>query len=336
MSNQMVTIEDNILTVIDQAGKLASIHDSISIDAEQNYAIQLLYKNKMAVETAQKNPVSVQNAMLNLSSIGISLNPALKHAYLVPRDGAICLDISYMGLMHLAQEIGSIEWGQAKIVYANDTYESQGLNKQPVHKFNAFSKDRGEKVGVYCSVKLPGGDYLTEEMSAEDIADVRKTSKSQHSAYSPWNTFEKEMWRKSVVKRASKYWPKSNSKSTANRLDTAIHVINEHEGLEEERDIHLKKLIELYENECEPLVLWGFMEQFRDNDILSQWMYSNFPKGHKGKIAAILKTGRDQFFSYKVIFEENNESEVEEAKAELSEIEIKIINKEIHKRLTGG
>ena len=332
MNNQMVTIEDNILTVIDQAGKLASIHESISIDAEQNYAIQILYKNKMAIETAQKNPVSVQNAILNLSSIGISLNPALKHAYLVPRDGAICLDISYMGLMHLAQEIGSIEWGQAKIVYANDTYESQGLNKQPVHKFNAFSKDRGEKVGVYCSVKLPSGDYLTEEMSAEDIADVRKTSKSQHSAYSPWNTFEKEMWRKSVVKRASKYWPKSNSKSTANRLDTAIHVINEHEGLEGERDIQLKKLIELYENECEQLVLWGVMEQFRGDDVLSQWLYGNFPKGHKGKIGAILKQGMGLFFDYKAIFESGEESAIEEAKSELSEIELRVINAGIKAR----
>jgi phage RecT family recombinase len=331
MSNQIVTIEDNVFSVIEQASGLVKNHNSISIDAEKNYAIQQLFKNKISTETAQRNPVSVQNAILNLSSIGISLNPALKHAYLVPRDGAICLDISYMGLMHLAQEIGSIEWGQAKIVYENDTYENQGLNNQPVHKYNAFTS-RGNKVGVYCCVKLPSGDYLTEEMSGEDIAAVRKSSKSQHSSYSPWNTFEEEMWRKSAVKRASKYWPKSNN-NTGNRLDTAIHVINEHEGLDNEREKHLEKLVELYEGNCEPLVLWGFMEKFRDNDILSQWLYSNFPKGHKGKIGAILKTGRDQFFNYKAIFEEDNDSEVEEAKAELSEIEIKIINKAIHERL---
>jgi len=331
MSNELAVIESNVFCVTDKARELAKSHTAISIDAENNYAIQLLYKNKMSIETASKNPVSVQNAILNLSSIGISLNPALKHAYLVPRDGAICLDISYMGLMHLAQEIGAIEWGQAKIVYANDTYESQGLNLQPIHTFNAFG-DRGDKVGVYCSVKLPSGDYLTEEMSKEEIAEVRKTSKSQHSAYSPWNTFEKEMWRKSVVKRASKYWPKSNSNSTANRLDTAIHVINEHEGLEGERDIQLKKLIELYESNSEPLVLWGYMEQFRGDDQLSQWMYANFPKGHKGKIAAILKDGRDLFFQYKEIFETGDESAIDEIRAELSEIEMRVMNAGIKAR----
>jgi len=330
MNNEIAVIERNVYSVLDQASNLARSHNSISIDAEKNYAIQQLYKNEMSIKTAHSNPTSIQNAILNLSSIGISLNPALKHAYLVPRDGAICLDVSYMGLMHLAQEIGSIEWGQAKIVHENDTYENQGLNNQPIHKYNAFTA-RGNKVGVYCCVKLPSGDYLTEEMSGEDIAAVRKSSKSQHSTYSPWNTFEDEMWRKSVVKRASKYWPKSNN-STGNRLDTAIHVINEHEGIDNEREKHLDKLIELYERNCEPLVLWGFMEQFRENEILSQWLYSNFPKGHKGKIADILKVGRDQFFGYKVIFEDGEESAVDEAKAELSEIEIRVINKAIHAR----
>jgi hypothetical protein len=75
------------------------------------------------------------------------------------------------------------------------------------------------------------------------------------------------------------------------------------------------------------------MEQFRENDILSQWLYSNFPKGHKGKIGAILKTGRDQFFSYKAIFEDGEISAMDEARAELSEIEMKIINKSMKERL---
>ena len=332
MSNQIAVIEDNVFSVLEKSNDLAKNHLSISMDAERNYAIQQLYKNDHSIKVAQSNPVSIQNAILNLSSIGISLNPALKHAYLVPRDGGICLDISYMGLMHLAQEIGSIEWGQAKVVYSNDTYESQGLNKEPLHKFNAFS-DRGEKVGVYCTVKLPSGDFLTEEMSGEEVAAVRKSSKSQNSAYSPWNTFENEMWRKSVVKRASKYWPKTSANSTGNRLDTAIHVINQHEGIEPDQDKHLKKLIELYEGDSESLVLWGFMDQFRDNEILSSWLYKNFPKGHKGKIAAILKEGMNLFFQYKDIFQGDDVTAIEEVKEELSDLELQIIERGIKSRL---
>lgn len=326
--NELATIESNVMLVADQASGLVKNHDAISIAAEQNYAIQQLYKNDMAIKTAQSNPVSVQNAILNLSSIGISLNPALKHAYLVPRDGAICLDVSYMGLMHLAQEIGSIEWGQAKIVYANDTYESQGLNKEPVHKFNAFSKDRGDKVGVYCTVKLPTGDFLTEEMDAEEIAGVRKTSKSQHSSYSPWNTFEKEMWRKSVVKRASKYWPKSNSSSQGgNRLDTAIHVINEHEGLSTAKEDALKEIVNMYELSEAPLVMFDFTNSLGLDDQEKQWVYGNFPKGHKTKIGAILKDGRDSYFEYKRIIEDESQEYINECISELTENEMKVIDK---------
>ncbi len=159
-----------------------------------------------------------------MAAIGITLNPASKLAYLVPRDGMVCLDISYMGLLHIAMESGVISWGQAKLVHANDTYESNGLDKAPTHKYNAFG-DRGDIVGVYCTVKTPAGDYLTEEMSLAEIEAVRKTSKAAFSDKGPWVNHWNEMARKTVVKRASKYWPK------ASRLDSAIHVLNEEEGV---------------------------------------------------------------------------------------------------------
>lgn len=323
MSNQLSVIETNVFCVTEKAQGLIKNHNAISIDAENNYAIQQLFKNDMAIKTAQSNPVSVQNAILNLSSIGISLNPALKHAYLVPRDGAICLDVSYMGLMHLAQEIGSIEWGQAKIVFANDTYENQGLNKEPSHKYDAFG-DRGDKVGVYCCVKLPNGDYLTEEMSKDDVLKVRNSSKSKNSAYSPWNTFEEEMWRKSVVKRASKYWPKSNN-TNGNRFDSAVQVINEHEGLSSEREDTLKEIVTMYEADEFPLVMFAYTNSMNLDDEGKQWVYSNFPKGHKTKIAEQLKLGRNSYFDYKNIIETESQEYINECISELSEKELEAI-----------
>lgn len=327
MSNQLAVIESNVMQVTEAATNLVTNHNAVSIAAEQNYAIQQLYKNDMAIKTAHANPVSVQNAILNLSSIGISLNPALKHAYLVPRDGAICLDVSYMGLMHLAQEIGSIQWGQARIVYADDTYENQGLDKQPLHKYKAFGS-RGEKVGVYCVVKLPNGDFLTEEMSKEDVLAVRESSKSKSSSYSPWNKFEDEMWRKSVVKRASKYWPKSNSSEVGgNRFDNAVHVINEHEGLSSAKEDALKEIVNMYESSESPLVMFDFANSLGLDETDKQWVYGNFPKGHKTKIGALLKDGRDSYFEYKRIIENESEDYISECIAELSESETKVVNK---------
>lgn len=201
--------------------------NSVNWAKESQFAIQLFQKNDFLAKTAIGNPTSAQNAIINVAAIGITLNPASKLAYLVPRDGMVCLDISYMGLLHLAQATGAIKWGQCKLVHANDQYEANGLDTAPTHKYNAFG-ERGEVIGGYCTVKTADGDYLTEEMRLEEIEDVRKTSKAGTSPKGPWVNFWSEMARKTIVKRASKYWPRRD------RLDAAIHVLNEEEGIHQE------------------------------------------------------------------------------------------------------
>lgn len=200
-------------------GSLAD--NSVTWGKECQFAIQAFQKNDYLAKTALANPTSAQNAIINVAAIGISLNPASGLAYLVPRDGMVCLDISYKGLLHLAQITGAIKWGQCKLVHANDTYESNGLDTAPTHKYNAFG-DRGDVVGGYCTVKTPDGDYLTEEMSYAEIKSTEATSKAKNG---PWKNFWAEMARKTVVKRASKYWPR------ATRLDAAIQVLNDEEGI---------------------------------------------------------------------------------------------------------
>jgi recombination protein RecT len=222
----------------EQAFSQMGSDDSILWAKESQFAMQALQSNKFLNDAAWKSQASLKNAIINVASIGISLNPALKHAYLVPRSiekgkpAAICLDISYMGLMHLAQKTGSILWGQAKIVYAGDQYENTGIDSAPSHKSNPFkpNKDRGDVIGAYCTVKTSDGSYLTEEMNIDELNKIRNASKAQNG---PWKTWPEEMMRKSVVKRASKYWPK------VDRLSQAVDVINQHEGIgfQEEKDI---------------------------------------------------------------------------------------------------
>lgn len=196
-----------------------SVDKQIAWQKEFNFALQLLKSNDYLDKVAWNNTESLKNAIVNISAIGISLNPATKHAYLVPRDKKVCLDISYMGLLHLACMSGSIMWGQAKIVRANDAYVSKGIDKAPEHTYNAFG-DRGGIVGTYCTVKTCDGDYLTEEMSLQAVYDIRDRSMAFKKKSGPWVTDPEMMIRKTVVKRASSYWPK------VERLDSAIHMLN--------------------------------------------------------------------------------------------------------------
>lgn len=194
---------------------------SINFEREAGFAIQILTSGDYIAKLASSDKQSVVNAVTNIAAIGISLNPAKKQAYLVPRKGKICLDISYMGLIDLAVQAGSILWAQADLVYANDAFTLNGFDKPPTHSFNPFSKDRGDVVGAYVVVKTASGDYLTDCMSVEEINAIKNRSESVKAGKSsPWDTDYGEMAKKTVVKRAYKYWPKTD------RLDAAIHHLN--------------------------------------------------------------------------------------------------------------
>ena len=286
--------------VLEQEKFFRAAGEMVAWEKESQFAIQQLQKNKFLFDTAVKNQASLQNAIINVSAIGISLNPANKHAYLVPRDGMVCLDISYIGIMHLAVKSGSILWGQAKIVYANDDYKNVGIDKVPLHEQKTFG-DKGAIVGVYCTVKLPCGDYLTEEMDMEAINKVRATSKAQKG---PWATFSEEMIRKTVVKRASKYWPSSD------RVNNAVAVINEHEGLAEEflqtapeikeHSSEQKEYFDQLITNSDAIGMFLFQKSVDESTFID--LYHSFDKGSKGKyqriVDALMKKGREDMGEY--------------------------------------
>lgn len=206
----------------------AATDDRMVWAKECQFAIQLFQNNKYLADIAFQNQASTQNAIINVAAIGISLNPAQKLAYLVPRKGAICLDISYMGLMHIAQQSGAIKWCQSAIVRKNDQFRREGLDKPPIHIYNDFdtAEQRGEIVGAYVVVKTDDGDYLTHTMRIADIYAIRDRSeawkkyKQDSSKKCPWVTDEEQMILKTVVKQATKYWPRRE------RLDAAIDHVN--------------------------------------------------------------------------------------------------------------
>ena len=198
---------------------------SLNFEREAGFAIQILTSGDYIAKLAAGDRQSVVNAVTNIAAIGISLNPAKKQAYLVPRKGKICLDISYMGLIDLAIDSGSIMWAQAELVCSGDSFALNGFDKPPAHSYNPFSPDRGEVVGAYVVVKTHSGDYLTTCMSKADIDAIKNRSESVKAGKSsPWDTDYGEMAKKTVVKRAYKYWPKSD------RLDKAIHHLNTEGG----------------------------------------------------------------------------------------------------------
>ncbi|WP_447887662.1 recombinase RecT [Serratia fonticola] len=231
MNQQLVTQVHSLINPLKAEFEQMCSEPSITFKREAEFAMQIFANNDYLAGVAVQNPVSTCSAIKNIAAIGITLNPAQKLAYMVPRKGAICLDISYMGLMHIAQQSGAIKWCQSAIVRKNDKFMRVGIDKAPQHEFNEFDtiEQRGDVVGAYTVVKTDEGDYLTHTMRAEDIYSIRDRSEAWKAFKSkgkacPWVTDEEQMILKTVVKQAAKYWPRRE------RLDAAIDYVNTESG----------------------------------------------------------------------------------------------------------
>jgi len=206
--------------------EIATIDGNIvNFQREVGFAVQIITNNPDSYRNV--SPDSVRNSVINIARIGLSLNPVLKLAYLVPRKGECCLDISYIGLLKIATDTGSILGGKAEIVHANDGIVYRGPFELPDYpkNFDPFApiSKRGEVIGCYTIAKLHNGTYIVDTMSSEELAKIRSMSKAKSG---PWFDWEGEMIKKCGIKRASKSWPRTE------RLGRAEDMLDQSQGNE--------------------------------------------------------------------------------------------------------
>jgi recombination protein RecT len=89
---------------------------------EALYAMQAMLANDYLASCAIKNPISFKLAMAQIATAGLTLNPSMGLAYLVPRDGKVIADISYRGLMKIATDTRAVNLIVAEAVYSRDRF----------------------------------------------------------------------------------------------------------------------------------------------------------------------------------------------------------------------
>lgn len=229
----------------DEFNELAQAHNAVTFAQECLFAREALQGNSFLMSVAKNNPESLKNAIRNVAAAGITLNPIHARAYLVPRDGRVCLDVSYRGLIFIASDCGAMSWVQAQIVCEKDEFIYKGVGERPIHDTRPFLP-RGEVVGFYCVAKTKDGDYLTHTMDRAQVNAIMERSQAYKSFKSgkarscPWVTDYEEMAKKTVIKQASKTWPKTDQ---GMRLEQAIQAENSANGIdftEEQKPLDFK------------------------------------------------------------------------------------------------
>lgn len=211
-------------------------------EEESMFALQALAKSSLLQKC---DPMSIRDAVINISAIGLSLNPKLQHCALIPRRNSKLgiyechADPMFQGLIKLATDGGSVLQTWCEIVYRGEVEDHRfkyttGSNPSLKHEPDPF-KDypMEEAIGAYCcaDVRNSTHPHITfmsrdEILKARDASDMIKAAKRKNKPITgPWADWESEMWKKTVLKRAQKMWPKGTG-----RLETAVHLANVAEG----------------------------------------------------------------------------------------------------------
>ncbi|MCZ4311018.1 RecT family recombinase [Vibrio atlanticus] len=218
-----------ISTVVDSAkDSFERISAATGLDVkfyeEAVYARQLIEANynnarNKQFSLAYASPESIRKAVTLVANSGLTLNPQLGLAYLVPRwnknAGLLeChLEPSYKGLRRLGVDSGAIDTAVAELVYENDTFKWVDRYSKPQHDFNPFDINRGKLIGGYCLARRPDGSFITTPVNTALLAKIQALSFG-----GVWNDWYEQMVSKSIIRQGFKDWPITSTGPIAARL----------------------------------------------------------------------------------------------------------------------
>lgn len=196
------------------------------LQRECNFAAQAMLNNPYLITCAQQYPDHFVNALKNVVLTGMTLNPTLKLAYLVPYKGKVELQVSYMGKKSFGVNTGLVLDMESYLVYKGEFFEiEQGSNAHITHKPNPWGARKKEDIlGGYYLIKYPNGTQQFDTMSIDEIEGIRKRSPSVGKGkQSPWDTDYTEMCKKTLINRAYKQIPKQDMTEKAAK---ALEILN--------------------------------------------------------------------------------------------------------------
>lgn len=154
---------------------------------------------------------SIYDACLKAASDGLLLDN--REAALVPYGATAQYQPMVAGIMKKARNSGEIASIVAQVVYSNDEFVIDYVTDgAPITHKPFLDGPRGDIRGVYAVARLKDGTWTQPEyMSREEVELVRKNFSKQGNSLM-WTKAWGEGARKTVIRKAAKYWPSSTDK----------------------------------------------------------------------------------------------------------------------------
>lgn len=166
---------------------------------------------------------SLIDAMLEAAALGLDLDTALGHCYVLPYKNhgqyEATFILGYKGLNSLMYRSGLVKSARAFEVFERDVFEIDDGASNPITHKRCLSGDPGRLIGFASRIETSTGGIVADFMSVAQVEAIRKRARAGDSG--PWVTDFNEMGKKTVLKRNAKYAPMSSEAARAVALDEA-------------------------------------------------------------------------------------------------------------------
>lgn len=268
--------------------KFTRLLDEKKAVQEIGFALMAVAGNDKLQQCSQE---SILSAVYSIALTGLTLNPVLKFAALVPRYSGgkyyASLMPMYQGLVQLLTDSGSVSHIATTVVYEGDDFKVEyGSEPKIIHVPKFKTKDN--IAHAYSIATLHNGEKMFEVMTWAEIEKARDASETW-KAYKAgkvdekfviWLSWPGEMARKTVLRRLIKYLPKTDryeQLAQALNLDEAdyapsMQAIGYAEALlrTSTYDDEGRELIEAKLGDCTAGELTNIINDLKENQIQKQ------------------------------------------------------------------
>lgn len=235
--SQLVTLDDRAKTLQNvftaNMGAMAKMCPRTMGDPSR--LIRIAY-NSIAYDSAlvevtqtKEGMASIFGGVMEALKLGLTIGGPAQEAWLIPFNvkgtKVAQLIVGYQGYRNIIDRSKSVLDMHPRAVYANDEFDVDFGTSKVRHKpfWLVGATEPGPLVAVYCIAHLQRGGVQIEVMPHSEIEEHRKRSRAKDSG--PWVTDYVAMALKTVIRKMSKYLPKSSEiLMRALELDTQADI----------------------------------------------------------------------------------------------------------------
>lgn len=166
------------------------------------YGVIAAVANSDALQKCE--PQSIMKAAADAAALGMSVDPNIKEAYLVPYKDQASLIVGWRGLRNMAYNTGKVRYLNVGALYEGQEWVQDQLTGVSEIKGHKTGK---EAIGYFAYMETKDHRIHTHYMTNEEIQDHKKKyAKGYNREGSAWNTDFEKMAKKTVLRQVLSMW----------------------------------------------------------------------------------------------------------------------------------